>query len=194
MYPNLLTPLRESPFRDDTDYPMPRGSGKHHGYFVALEDVDANGPFYATESDRAGATGGEEIIVHNWANLITGAKAGYHGQYCIIARDKDFQQGPCVVPCYSDGSISGGNATDGTEDIEYVGFTVVHSGLDAGVSASGLPPGLAINSGTGEITGTPTTAGTYTVILTGTAPGTGDSAGQDCTITKVLKITILPPE
>jgi subtilisin family serine protease len=40
-------------------------------------------------------------------------------------------------------------------------------------TASGLPPGLALNGSTGQITGTPTTAGSYPVTATVT-----DSAGQ----------------
>lgn len=34
-------------------------------------------------------------------------------------------------------------------------------------SASGLPPGLSINSSTGVISGTPTAVGAYTVTITG---------------------------
>lgn len=40
-------------------------------------------------------------------------------------------------------------------------------------SATGLPPGVSINPSTGQITGTPTTVGTYNVTVTAT-----DSAGQ----------------
>jgi PKD repeat protein len=48
-------------------------------------------------------------------------------------------------------------------------------------SATGLPPGLSINSSTGVITGTPTAAGTYKVAVT--ANGTGGLAASTLTIT-----------
>ena len=48
-------------------------------------------------------------------------------------------------------------------------------------SATGLPPGLSINSATGLITGTPTTVGTYKVAVT--ANGTGGLASSTMTIT-----------
>lgn len=43
-------------------------------------------------------------------------------------------------------------------------------------SAAGLPTGLSVNSGTGAITGTPTTAGLWSPIVTVTDSATGDSA------------------
>lgn len=42
-------------------------------------------------------------------------------------------------------------------------------------AASGLPPGVSINPTRGEISGTPTTAGTYTIVITAT-DGESDSA------------------
>ncbi|OLB75129.1 MAG: hypothetical protein AUI14_21760 [Actinobacteria bacterium 13_2_20CM_2_71_6] len=49
-------------------------------------------------------------------------------------------------------------------------------------SATGLPPGLAINSGTGLIVGTPTTAGTFTVTATATSGGQSGSTTFTWTI------------
>jgi secreted trypsin-like serine protease len=48
-------------------------------------------------------------------------------------------------------------------------------------SATGLPPGLSINSSTGQVTGTPTTAGSFSVTITATGGGSG-SAGFTWTI------------
>jgi hypothetical protein len=53
-------------------------------------------------------------------------------------------------------------------------------------AASGLPPGLQINPSSGQITGTPTSAGAYTATLTVT-----DHDG--ITATRSLAVTIAPP-
>jgi hypothetical protein len=49
-------------------------------------------------------------------------------------------------------------------------------------SATGLPPGLSLNSSTGAISGIPTTAGTYSVTATATSSGTSGSATFTWTI------------
>ena len=59
---------------------------------------------------------------------------------------------------------------------------MVNSNTTTGYTASNLPPGLAIDGATGLITGTPTTTGIYTVVLTLT-----NSTGSS---TALLTITI----
>jgi Putative Ig domain len=56
-------------------------------------------------------------------------------------------------------------------------------------SATGLPPGLVINSGTGLFSGTPTTGGTYTVTVTATD---GTSASGSTTFTWVIRALGVP--
>lgn len=56
-------------------------------------------------------------------------------------------------------------------------------------SASGLPTGLDINSSTGEISGSPTTAGIYTVNITVTDGITSDTATLTITVYEQLNIT-----
>lgn len=51
----------------------------------------------------------------------------------------------------------------------------VTSGTATSYGASGLPPGMSVNSSTGYISGTPTTAGSYSVAITATnSAGTGN--------------------
>lgn len=70
-----------------------------------------------------------------------------------------------------------------------VGTTVTASGGTAPYtwSATGLPTGLSINAGTGAITGLPTVANAYSVIVT-----VKDSAAQQATATKSYSLVINP--
>jgi hypothetical protein len=57
-------------------------------------------------------------------------------------------------------------------------------------SATGLPSGLSINSGTGRVTGTPTTGGSYSVTVTATdSDGFSGSAGFTWNITNTVSVT-----
>ena len=66
-------------------------------------------------------------------------------------------------------------------------------------AASGLPAGLSISTSTGQVTGTPTTAGTSSVVITATGAGISGSAnfswtvnpvGGACSVTNGTDVTI----
>ncbi|MFL6127736.1 MAG: M4 family metallopeptidase, partial [Mycobacteriales bacterium] len=80
--------------------------------------------------------------------------------------------------CTSGGTVTVTNPgnTTGTVGTAITPFTLTAS--PAGTytwSATGLPPGLSIGSSSGTVSGTPTTAGTYTVTVTATS-GTGSGS------------------
>jgi hypothetical protein len=156
--------------------------------------------------DAIGSTGGwsvlakvwtyDETVVHSeamriWWKLgyLAGAKAGYKGEGTYEGDKLWFLQGPCVTPCPSIGSIPVQTTTPGTVGTAF-SYSVTSSSITAGsFTASGLPPGLSC-SASGVISGTPTTAGTYFMIISGTAPHTNGTS--TCTIKRAIALTINP--
>ncbi len=65
-------------------------------------------------------------------------------------------------------------------------FTITASNSPTSYGASNLPTGLSINSTTGVISGTPTTAGTYTITLS------ASNAGGTGTGTQMLTVSVAP--
>lgn len=82
--------------------------------------------------------------------------------------------GPVMVQC--------GDIPEAAEGADF-SHTALPSGGDGDYTwaASGLPEGLSIDDGDGEIEGEPTTAGSYDVVLTLT-DGEGSTAQQTCTV------------
>lgn len=92
----------------------------------------------------------------------------------------------CILECVVQDISLGGAALSiaikeeiagGTVSIAYAGFTVEAAGgaTPYAFGGTGLPDGLALNSATGEVSGTPTTPGTSSVDIVVT-DGTGDTA------------------
>jgi hypothetical protein len=80
------------------------------------------------------------------------------------------------------GTAIGGLSVDASDSSNTATITYADNGT--------LPPGLAINSSTGAITGTPTTAGSYSVVITVTDnAGFTGSATFTWTITNTVSVT-----
>ena len=81
-------------------------------------------------------------------------------------------------------SITGGDATG----FYGVAFTYSNwaTGNPVSYGATGLPPGLTVNTSTGLISGTPTTAGTYPVTLSATYNGACGTLTKNVTFTITL--------
>jgi uncharacterized protein with beta-barrel porin domain len=84
-------------------------------------------------------------------------------------------------------TITSANTASGTVGSAF-SFNITGTDFPTSYSATGLPPGLMLNTGTGAITGTPTLQGAYMVTVNATN-GAGTSANQTLTITIIL----LPP-
>ena len=88
--------------------------------------------------------------------------------------------------------ISSPLTASGTINVAFSSYTVAASNNPTSYSASGLPAGLSINTATGAITGTPTTAGPSTVTLGATNSGGTGNATLSFTINQAKPVIYSP--
>jgi hypothetical protein len=171
-----------------------RGGGGSAGRFYKLiEDSHPTNGLIQKYAVRVGSPAGESpettpILVVPW--LLAPVLAGHIGWYMQHDGKWYFIQGDCPAECPNDGVLTVGTAPNGTVGEAY-SHAVSGSGLTDGdlssVGFEGLPPGL---TGTdGAISGTPTEAGTFYVVVSATAPNSEDEE-ETCTLTRVLVIVI----
>lgn len=87
---------------------------------------------------------------------------------------------PPSVPVLSNGSTSG---SVGTAFTTFNLSTLATNSPTSYAIVSGLPPGLSLNTSTGAITGTPTTAGTYSTVFNATNGSGTSTSNATLTIT-----------
>ena len=86
--------------------------------------------------------------------------------------------------------ITSGATASGTVGIPFSTYTISISG-GTSYSTSGLPPGLSLNPANGQISGTPTTAGVFSVPISGTSPGGTANAVLTITIAAAQPVPVI---
>ncbi|MES2693043.1 MAG: putative Ig domain-containing protein, partial [Verrucomicrobiota bacterium] len=79
-------------------------------------------------------------------------------------------------------TITSATTASGRAGAPFATYVIAATGIPTSYAASGLPPGLTLNSSTGAITGTPTTTGTFTVTVSATNTNGTSSATVTFTI------------
>jgi len=188
---------------DDCGYVMPHthewsdwtsnNDGTHSRTCSANDDTQTADCSDSDDANELCDTCGYNMHPHNytvlynddvhWEGCSCGAKQNQAEH--VYSNDTDLTCDTCGYTRSVEGSLSiTGSMPDATVGEAY-SASFSYSGEASGVifwSATGLPDGLSMDAGTGVVSGTPTTAGTYNVTIAMGATG-GGSASRSFTLT-----------
>jgi hypothetical protein len=131
------------------------------------------------------------MLLNTTTGVITGTPTA-PGSFAVsaVARNAAGVSAPFpmtvnVAPAANTPVITSSQTASGTVGVPFVKYTIASNPQATSYLATGLPPGLSLNGTLGEITGTPTASGPFTVSIFGT-----NSNGQGATVK--VTITIYP--
>ena len=131
-----------------------------------VSNVTLGGTYVADFVSSAVGTG---IAVTVTGYTLSGSAAGNYSLTQPTGLTADITSSPSPV-------INSSLTATETYGVAITTYTITATNTPTSFNAVGLPAGLSVNTSTGEITGTPTTVGTYTVTISATnAGGTGNA-------------------
>jgi C1A family cysteine protease len=122
-------------------------------------------PGLVVNSGTGAITGNPTVAGAGYVVALSAANAGGVGSGTVTVT--------IVTPLIAAPTITSADTASATVGVPF-SYTITASGSPTSFGASGLPPGLTVNTSTGALSGTPTLAGAHTVTLSAAnAGGTG---------------------